>query len=68
MEYVKKCISRYPEECYDFIVGQKYSEIEEQWIADDDVVRVLLQIYGKLKEEENESCMNGIMDLFDEYI
>lgn len=68
LEYVKKCISRYPEECYDFIVVQKYSEIEEQWIADDDVVRVLLQIYGKLKEEENESCMNGIMDLFDEYI
>lgn len=68
LEYVKKCISRYPEECYDFIVGQKYSEIEEQWIADDDVVRVLLQIYGKLKEEENEVCMNGIMDLFDEYI
>ena len=68
LEYVKKCISRYPEDCYYFIAGQKFTEIEDQWIADDDVVRVLLQIYGKLKEEENEVCMNGIMDLFDEYI
>lgn len=68
LEYVKKCISRYPEDCYYFMAGQKFTEIEDQWIADDDVVRVLLQIYGKLKEEENEVCMNGIMDLFDEYI
>lgn len=68
LEYVKKCISRYPEKCYEFISEQKYYEINEQWIADDDVVRVLLQIYSKLKEDENEDCMNGIMDLFDEYI
>ena len=68
LEYVKKCISSYPKECYEFMVGQKYSETDEQWIADDDVVSILLQIYGKLKEEEDDSCMNGIMDLFDEYI
>jgi len=68
LEYVKKCISKYPKECYKFISDQKYSEIDGQWIADDDVVRVLLQIYNKLKEDEDEEAMNEIMDLFDEYI
>lgn len=68
LEYVKKCISRYPEKCYEFISDQRFSEIDELWFADDDVVNVLLLIYKKLKEDENESSMNGIMDLFDEFI
>lgn len=68
LEYVKKCVSKYPKECYKFISDQKYSKIDGQWIADDDVVRVLLQIYNKLKEDEDEASMNEIMDLFDEYI
>ena len=68
LEYVGKCVSRYPELCYQFIRNQRYWEIDGQWIADDDVVRTLLQIYNKLKETESEDFLDGIMDLFDEYI
>ncbi len=68
LEYVGKCVSRYPELCYLFIRDQRYWEIDGQWIADDDVVRTLLQIYNKLKETENEDLQDDIMDLFDEYI
>ena len=68
LEYVKKCISSFPEKCYRFIKSQQYSEIDNQLIADDEVVKVLLEIYKKLKEYEDEESMNEIMDLFDEYI
>lgn len=68
LEYLQKCISRYPEKCCRFILDQKYSEIEGQWNADNDVVRVLLQIYNKLRENGDEESINEIMDLFDDYI
>ena len=47
---------------------QKYSEIDDQWIAAEDVVKILLEIYKKLKEADDIESMNEIMDLFDEYI
>lgn len=68
LEYLQKCISKYPEKCCRFILDQKYSEIEGQWNADNDVVRVLLQIYNKLSENGDDESMNEIMDLFDDYI
>lgn len=68
LEYVKKCIPSYPEKCYKFIKNQRYTELADQWIADDEVVEVLLEIYKKLKENEDEESMNEIIDLFDEYI
>lgn len=68
LEYLQKCISRYPEKCCRFILDQKYSEIEGQWNADNDVVRVLLQIYNKLRENGDDESINEIMDLFDDYI
>lgn len=68
LEYLQRCISRYPEKCCRFILGQKYSEIEGQWNADNDVVRVLLQIYNKLRENGDDESINEIMDLFDDYI
>jgi len=55
-------------ECYKFVQDQDYASIEDQWITDEEVVKVLLKIYGKLKEDENEESLNEIMDLFDEYI
>lgn len=68
LDLVKKCISEYPEKCYKFIKRQKYSEIDDQWIAAEDVVKILLEIYKKLKEADDIESMNEIMDLFDEYI
>ena len=68
LEYLQKCISRYPEKCCRFILDQKYSEIEGQCNADNDVVRVLLQIYNKLRENGDDESINEIMDLFDDYI
>jgi hypothetical protein len=68
IEYIRKCVSKYPRECYKFISEHRRSDIEVQPIADDEVVRVLLQIYKKLKEDEDEESMNEIMDLFDDYI
>lgn len=68
LEYVTKCIASYPVECYKFVQDQDYASIEDQWIADEEVVKVLLKIYGKLKEDEDEESLNEIMALFDEYI
>ena len=67
LKYVTKCIAYYPVECYKFVQDQDYASIENQWIADEEVVTVLLKIYGKLKEDENEEYLNEIMDLFDKY-
>ena len=32
------------------------------------IVEILLEIYKKLSQDENEDAMNEILDLFDEYI
>ena len=68
LEYVTKCIASYPVECYKFVEDQDYASIEDQWIADQEVVKVLLKIYGKMKEDDDEASLNEIMDLFDELI
>lgn len=68
LEYVKKCISVYPIQCYRFISSQRYFDIEDAWLANDEVVKILLEIYGKLRLEEDVDTMNEVLDLFDEYI
>ena len=55
-------------ECFIFVKDQDYASIEDQWITDDEVVKVLLKIYGKLKEDEDEASLNEIMDMFDVFI
>ena len=37
-------------------------------MVDDEIVEILLEIYKKLSQDENEDAMNEILDLFDEYI
>ncbi len=68
LEYVTKCIAFDPVECYKFMRDQDYTSIEDSWIADEEVVKVLLNIYRKLRGEEDEEFLNEIMDMFDEYI
>lgn len=68
LEYVKKCISIYPVQSYKFISFQKYSDIDGVCLVDDEVVKILLEIYKKLSQDENADAMNELLDLFDEYI
>ena len=57
-----------PVGCYKFIKEQDYSSIEDVWTADDEVVKILLKIYNKMRQDEYENEMNELMDLFDDYI
>ena len=68
LEYVTKCIQVDPVGCYKFIKEQDYSSIEDVWTADDEVVKILLKIYNKMRQDEYENEMNELMDLFDDYI
>ena len=67
LEYVKKCISTYPTLCYRFISSLKYLDIGDR-IIDNDIVKILLEIYKKLSQDEDIEAMNEVLDLFDEYI
>ena len=66
--YVKKCISTNPILCYKFISSQRYFETEDASLLDDEIVEVLLEIYKKLRQEEDADAMNEMLDLFDEYV
>ena len=68
LKYVSKCISTFPCECLDFIKKHDFSHPDYQRYVDDDIVKILLQIYRKLNEEADEKAMNDLMDLFDEYL
>ena len=65
---MKKCISTYPTLCYKFISSQKNSNIEDRSIIDNDIVKILLEIYKKLSQDEDIDAMNEVLDIFDEYI
>ena len=58
----------YPVQSYKFISSQRYSDIDGVNMVDDEIVEILLEIYKKLSQDENEDAMNEILDLFDEYI
>lgn len=66
--YVKKCISTSPVLCYRFISSQRYFDIEDPSLVNDEIVNVLLEIYKKLSLYEDTDAMNEVLDLFDEYI
>lgn len=68
LDYVKKCISTNPVLCYRFISSQRYFDIEDASLVDDEIVNVLLEIYKKLSLHEDPDAMNEVLDLFDEYI
>lgn len=68
LEYVKQCVSTCPVLCYRFISSQKYCEMEDVWQTDDEIVKILLEIYRKLSHDEDIDAMNEVLDLLDEYI
>lgn len=54
--------------CLEFVLNQKFTELEDSMFVDEEVVKLLLMIYKKLKIIENGSLLEKIMDMFDEYI
>jgi len=54
--------------CLEFVLNQKFTELEDSMFVDEEVVKFLLMIYKKLKIIENGSLLEKIMDMFDEYI
>ena len=51
-----------------FISSQRYFETEDASLLDDEIVEVLLEVYKKLRQEEDADAMNEMLDLFDEYV
>lgn len=65
LNYIEKCISRYPVKCYRYIRMNNYWLSEGNAYHTNEVVKILLLIYKKLKNDEDRSNMNEIMDIFD---
>ena len=68
LEYISKCVDSRPAKCLEFILSQKFTELDESMFVDEHVVKVLLMIYKKLKTAEDDELLDKIMDLFDEYL
>ena len=68
LDYISKCIDSQPARCLEFITGQKFTELDESMFIDEDVVKILLMIYKKLKAVEEDELLEKAMDLFDEYV
>ncbi len=64
IKYVKKCISTYPILCYRFLQSQ---QSENMLSFDNEVAKVLFEIYRKLSYDEDTDAMNELLDIFDEY-
>lgn len=63
LKYLTKCIASDPVGCYKFIEEQRYDYLEST--MESKVLEVMLKIYGRLKEEDDENALNEIMDVFD---
>lgn len=68
LDYISKCVASQPAKCLEFITGRKFTELDESMFIDEDVVKILLMIYKKLKAVEDDELLEKVMDLFDEYV
>ena len=68
LEYIEKCINKYPIKCYKYISKNNYWLSGEGYYFEDNVVKVLLKIYKKLKNDEDAESMNKIMNAFDKLL
>ena len=65
LEYILRCCSEFPVECYNYIKQQGIIEYKEAWRIEDDLVKVLLAIYKKLKYDDDRVMLEKLMDMFD---
>ncbi len=68
LEYVLRCCGEYPVECYNYIKQQGILEYKDIWRLEDDLVKVLLAIYKKLKFDDDREMLEKLMDMFDKLI
>lgn len=65
LEYVLRCCGEFPVECYNYIKQQGVIEYKDAWRVEDDLVKVLLAIYKKLKYDDDRAMLEKLMDMFD---
>lgn len=65
LAYVLRCCPEYAAECCLFVFQHKIIEQEEPWRYQDELVKVLLAIYKKLKYDDDREMLEKLMDLFD---
>ena len=66
LDYIKKSSNTYPSECYKSIKAIISSTNVSTGYYDKNILEVLLSIYKCLKEEDDVTSMEEIMDTFDE--
>jgi hypothetical protein len=50
-----------------YIVSEIFRD-RRRLLVGDEIVEVLLEVYKKLRQEEDADAMNEMLDLFDEYV
>lgn len=66
LEYLKKCSSTYPIECYHCIKCISKAYIEKYIFREEDIIELLLAIYKYLKDGDDIEILEEIMDTFDQ--
>ena len=54
LKYLTKCVDIRPVKCLEFVLNQKFTELEDSMFVDEEVVKLLLMIYKKLKIIESD--------------
>lgn len=65
LTYVLRCCGEFPIECYNYIKQQGIIEYKDAWRIEDDLVKVLLAIYKKMKFDDDRAMLEKLMDMFD---
>lgn len=65
LEYVLRCCGDFPVDCYNYIKQQGIIEYKDAWRVENDLVKVLLAIYKKLKYDDDRAMLEKLMDMFD---
>lgn len=65
LEYVLRCCGMFPIECYNYINQQEILMCRDVWRLEDDLVKVLLAIYKKMKLDDDRDMLEKLMDMFD---
>ncbi len=65
LEYMLRCCGLFPIESYNYINQQEILMCRDVWRLEDDLVKVLLAIYKKMKLDDDRDMLEKLMDMFD---
>ena len=68
LEYLLRCCSLYPIDCCRYVYQHNIIGQEEPWRYEDELIKVLIAIYKKLKYDDDREMLDQLMDLFDKLI